>query len=313
MSQAQLNAQVDKLLTNVSSAYIPTGYVSESFLPTIAVKQTSGKLGKYGKGHLRIVNTLIGGRGKAPTMQTIIRQDTGYSLERHALEGWVTPDDRDNVEQPFDAEKDETMGLTTVIWLGKEKALADAVTNTAVITQNVTLSGTDQYSDYTNSDPIGDWKTARETIRAACGVPPDTAVMDWAVANCLAYSPKILDALGFAANRAGQLSEEELAKAMGVKRLLIAMPLYNSAQEGQTDALTSVWGKHIVFAVAPTRAEKYQLSLGYHITKSGEKPRKVFKAPVHNPPETTSIIVQDKYDQLLNDVTCAYLIKDAIA
>jgi len=310
---AQLNAQVDKLLTNVSSAYIPSGYVSESLLPTVQVKQTTGKLGKYSNQHLRIVNTLMGGRGEAPRYQTIVRSDTTYDVERNGLEGLVTPDDRANVEQPFDAEKDETIGLTTVIWLGKEKALADTLTDPSIITQTVQLSGTDQYNDYTNSDPLGDWKIARATIRTAAGMPPDTAVMDWEVAQCLAYSPKILAALGYTQNRAGQLSEQELAKAMGVPRLLIAMPLFNNAVEGQSDSLEAVWGKHIVFLVAPKKAVKYQVSAGYYITLSGRGPRKVFKANLHNPPETTSIIVQDAYDFLLSNTGAAYLIEDAIA
>jgi len=310
---AQLNAQVDKLLTSVSSAYIPTGYVSESLLPNIPVKQTTGKLGKYSNQHLRIVNTLMAGRGEAPRYQTIVRSDTTYDIERNGLEGLVTPDDKANVEQPFDAEKDETIGLTTVIWLGKEKALADTLTDPAIITQTVQLSGTAQYNDFTNSDPIGDFLTARNTIRAAAGMPPDTAVMDWEVAQTLAYSPKILSALGFTQNRAGQLSEQELAKAMGVPRLLIAMPLFNSAQEGQADSLQSVWGKHVVFLVAPKKAVKYQVSAGYYITQIGKSPRKVFKAQLHNPPETTSIIVQDAYDFLISNAAAAFLIEDAIA
>lgn len=310
---SQLKSIVDKLLSNVSSAYVPDGYVSESLLPQIKVKQTTGKLGKYTNQHLRVHGSLMGGKGEAKRVQTIVRGDTSYDVARHGLEDLVTEDDKRNVEKPFDAERDTTLGLTTAVWLEKEKALADALGDTAVLTQNVTLSGTSQYNDYTNSDPIGDFKTARATIRAAAGVPPDTAVMDWEVANCLAYSPKILEALGFTQNRAGQLSEQELAKAMGVKRLLIAMPVFNSSQEGQADSLGAVWGKNITFMVSPARAMPYQVSLGYYVTLTGESPRQVFKANVHNPPNATSVIVRDSYDFLISNVAAGYLIKDAIA
>lgn len=313
MSVSQKKAIVDKLLTNVSSAIIPDGYVSEMLLPQISVKQTTGKLGKYSNNHLRIQTSIMGGKGKARQVQTIVRSDTSYEVIRHGLEGCVSSDDKRNVEKPFEAERDEVLGLNTVLWLEKEKGLGDALGDTSVLTNNATLSGTAQYNDFTNSDPIGDFLTARNTIRSASGMPPDTAVMDWNVAQTLAYSPKILAALGYTANRAGQLSEQELAKAMGVERLLIAKAVFNNSVEGQTDSIEAVWGKNVIFMVAPRRAVPYQTSLGYYLTLSGESPRQVFKFNLDNPPEATGIIVRDSYDYLLSNVEAAYLIKDAIA
>lgn len=310
---AQLSAIVDKLLTNVSSAYIPSGYVSEVLLPKISVKQSTGKLGKYSDQHLRIENTIMGGRGMARRVESIVRSSTTYDVERHGLEGVVTEDDKNNVEKPFDAERDEVIGLSTMLWLAKEKSLADSLTDTAILTQNDTLSGTSQYNDYANSDPIDDFKTARQTVYSSVGMAPDTAIMSWEVFNTLAYHPGILEALGFTQNRAGQLSEPELAKAMGVKRLLIGQAQYNSATEGQSDSRAAVWGKHIVFAVAPSRAEVYQTSLGYYVVLSSVKPRQVSKYAINNPPRATGIIVEDAYDMLLSNVNAGYLIKDAIA
>lgn len=310
---SQTKAIVDKLLTNVSSGYAPQGYISEILLPKIQVKQKTGKLGKYTDQHLRIENTLMAGRGKARRVEPILRATDTYEVETHGLEGLVTEDDYANVEKPFDAEKDEVIGLSTMIWLSKEQALSAALTSTSIITQNTTLSGTDQYNDYTNSDPIGDFNTARQTVYSAVGTAPNTAVMDWLTFNTLAYHPGILDALGFTQNRAGQLSEPELAKALGVKRLLVADSQYNSATEGQADSRANVWGKNIIFCVAPERAQPFQTSLGYYLNMVGQKPREVFKFPENNPPNSTGIIVRDSYDQFLSNVSCAYLIKDSIA
>jgi hypothetical protein len=81
---------------------------------------------------------------------------------------------------------------------------------------------------------------------------PNMAIMDWSVAEALRYSPKLLD-LGFKYLSKGGLTNEGLAVAMGVQQILIANVMYNSAKEGQSDSLASVWGKHIVFAYAPSR------------------------------------------------------------
>lgn len=308
---AQLNAIVDKLLTDVSVGYFPTGYIADQVLPFKQVVQSSGLAGTYGKEHLRIERSYIGGRGKYRRVEAVSRSSTSYLIEGHGLEGLVTESDYRNVELPFDAEKDEVEGLTHKILLEKEKVLADTLTSASIITQNVTLAGASQYSQYGTSDPIGDFKTARETIYGACGLPPNKAIMDWKTMNTLAYHPGILDALGFTQNRAGQLSPAELAKAMGVEQLLIGMVVYNSANEGQSDSLAAVWGKNVVFYHAPDKPGKYQQSLGLQLGYADK--RRVFKFEGQNPPNSTKILVDDHYDWVLTDVACAYLIKDSIA
>lgn len=310
---SQLKAVQDKLLTNVSNKLVPEGYVSEMILPRLSVKNSTGKLADYGNGHLQIVSTIMGGKGMAPRVDVVTRSSNSYAIDRHGLEGMVTPDDFANADQPFDARRDETDALTTMLWLAREKGLADALTNTSTITQNETLSGTSQFSDFANSDPLGKFLTARKTIRDATGLPPNGVVMDWEVAEQLRYHPGILEALGFKDNRAGQLSDQELASALKVDKLLIAKAFYNTANIGQTESLGAVWGKHIVFFRAPSTAGKMQVSLGYNVEYSGRGPRKVFRSTVDNPPESEKIVVVDDYQQLLTNTGAAYLFKDAIA
>lgn len=310
---SQLRAIVDKLLTDVSNGYMPKGYISEDLFPKVPSKQTSGKLGQYNKDHLRIENSVVGGRGKYRRVETITSTTKSYLIEGHGLEGMVTKEDYRNRELPFDAEKDETQGLTTVLWLEKEKALADTLTSTAIITQNTTLAGADQYNDYLNSDPIDDFNTARATILNATGFMPDTAAMDILVWNQLRFHPQMLDALGYKFNRPGGLSQDELAVAMGVERILLAQARYNSAAEGQTASLAACWGKHIVFGVFPKTTSKWQTAVGYEVRYDGEAPRKVYKESNFNPPGSTKILVEDHYDHLIAQAEAAYLIKNAIA
>jgi len=136
--------------------------------------------------------------------------------------------------------------------------------------------------------------------------------MSWEVFNILRYHPQMLRALGYADNRPGGLSKDELAFAMDVKRLLIGTAVFESAAEGQPSAIQAVWGKNIIFCVAPQTAARGQVSLGYRIQQFGA-PREVFKNAIDNPPNATEIIVLDRYQQLLSSVNAAYLIKDAVA
>lgn len=310
---SQLRAIVDKLLTNVSSAYVPKGFISEQVLPTIQSKQYSGLLGKYGTSHLRIENSVKGGRGKYRQVETRTYSTTSYLIEGHGLEDFVSKEDYANVELPFDAERDSVMGVSTVLWLEKEKSLADTLTSSSIITQFTALSGTAQLNDFANSDPIGVFSTARSTILNAVGLMPNLAIMDIQVWNTLRFHPQMLDALGYKWARPGGLNEDEMAKAMGVDTVLFGTARYESAKEGQTTSLASIWGKNIIFAVAPDKPEIMQKSIGYLVRPTGSQPRKVYKQANFNPPGSTSILVEDEYDMLISDAACGYLIQTAIA
>lgn len=309
----QSQAIVDKLLTNVSNMLNPQGMISEQILPEIKVKQRTGKIGGYGNQHLRIVDSVVGGKAEYPMIDTVIRTSDTYTIESHALKDIVTQEDYDNVEKPYDAEADKVEGLSTSLFLGKEKALADALGSTSVITQNETLSGTAQFSDYDNSNPNLKFKDARLAVRAGCGFAPNTAIMDWSVAETLRFHPILLDVLGFKDNRPNGLTDMELARALNVKRVLIAEAVYNNSREGEADVLAPVWGKHLVFAHVAERAGLRQKSLGYRMQLTGRSPRQVYKFNQDEPINSKKIMVIDDYQQLILDDTCAFLYKDAIA
>ncbi len=310
---SQLKAIVDKLLTGVSSAYVPQGFICEQVLPTIQYKQYSGLLGKYGTNHLRIENSVKGGRGKYRQVETRSYTTTSFLIEGHGLEDLVSKEDYANVEEPFDAERDGTMALATMLWLEKEKTLADSLLSTSIMTQNTTLSGTGQFNDYANSDPIGVFTTGKNAIIDGCGQPANLAIMDLKVFNVMRYHPALLDAQGFKWDRPGGLQEAEMAKALGVDQVLFGSARYESAVEGQTSSLAAVWGKGIVFAVAPSKAEIMQKSVGYLVRPTGSQPRKVYKQANFNPPGSTALLCEDEYDMLLSDVLCGYLVANAIA
>lgn len=310
---SQLRAIANRLLSNASSAYLPSGHICEMILPRVFSKESTGTLAKYGTNHLRIERSIKGGRGAYRRVEAIARSTSDFKIDGHGLEGLVTAEDYRNVQEPYKAEEDEVMGLTSLIYIEKEKLFADALLSTSNITQNVTLSGVQQFSDYNNSEPLARFSTARSTVRNASGMAPNAAVMDWQTADKLRYHPELLDALGYKENRPGGLQAAELASAMGVQKILIGNVMYESAREGQTSSLAAVWGKDILFAVLPDSANRYQVSLGYQVNFDGKPQRQVWKYAVNNPPESTGILVEDNYDIFISNATAGYLIKAAIA
>jgi hypothetical protein len=307
---SQTTAIVDKLLSNVSNMYVPEGFIADKILPSVVVKESTGKFAKYGTGHLRIYDDLVGGKAEARRVDSIERSNSTYNLLDHSLEGVVTESDLANVETPYNAEADEVIGLTTILQLNKEKAIADVITNDAVITNGDSLAGPDQFNEGATSDPLGVSKSAGDLILDGCGMMPNKIVMSQKVYNCLKYHPQILTQLGFAMNRAGTLSMQDLCKAFDVEEILIGSVAYESAKKGQTSALTQLWGKHMVFMYTPKTAAKYQVSAGYQVKKAS---RKVSKYDLNNPMGAKGILVLDQYSFELTQVGAMALYKDVIA
>ncbi len=312
------SAFLDKLLTQSLIGFTPKKFICEQILPEIQHAQYTGKIGRVGAQHLRIISTISGGKGKFHHVDSFVADSLGFDIESHGLEDIVTKRDYANWNEPFKAEDNRVKALQTLLYLAKEKGLADQLGNTSVITQNTTLVGADKYSDKLNSDPVGDFSTARLTIFDNSGEEANTAIINFALKEALRYHPQLLDYLGYKYDRPGGLTDAELASVMGVQKMLIGTAKYNSAKEGQTPALANVWGNNVIFAVCPDKASLGemglgQVSLGYTVRLDGSTPRKVYKkSDGINPPESTEIVVTDEYDQLISDVKAAYLIKDAI-
>lgn len=310
----QTRALVDKLLTNVSLGYAPTGHIAEVALPNLQVDEMTGLIGKYTNAHLRVENTQMGGRSEARRVEAIKYDVTqGYVVEEHGLEDIVTPADVRNIPDPFQAESDKVLGLTQLLKVRKEKAFNALVTDSAVITNNVTLAGNDQWSAYATSKPITDVKTARTAVKLACGFFPNRAIISSRAVETLSYHPEVIQNLGFNYEKAGALTYEDVKKFFKVDMLHVGDVQYDTAVEGLAESMTEMWGAEVIFYYAPATANKFQKSLGYYLTLRGQGGMKVYKSAINNPPDSTSIIVKDDYGYKLTDTKCAYLIKGAIA
>ena len=307
---SQQKAQVSKLLTEVSNKYVVENAIAENILPMLRVKQSSGLIGEYGMGHLRQENDLMGGRGEARRVDaTSYLLDQVYKIQNHGLQDIVTPDDVENVEAPFDAEVDKTEDLSSLILVNKEIFARNTVMDSAVVTQGVALVGSDKFSDGVNSDPLGVAKDAAIATLDGCGHTYNSCIMSAKTYQNLKYHPQILTTLGFAANRAGLLSREDIMRALDLKYLFVGEAAYNTAKEGQASVLAQIWGSDMLFYYRPEAAAKKQVSFGYYLRRLSAVSRNVFKAPLINPPDSTSIIVQDLYDFRVVNPAAGYLVE----
>jgi len=315
MAITTTSAREDRLLAGVSRRHNVHGLVADQVLTPVQVVKSTGKIGKYGNEHLRIVHDLVGGMTQYPQITVDTKSDDRYILEKHGLGVTLSEEEIKNEEQPFDARSDATMDVTERLMLGREYALASALTSTSVLTNNDTLAGTDQWSDYTGSNPLGNFRTARASIYNATGKdirqPGGFAIVPWVVGEYLSFHPDLLELYKYTSSMGAGLSNEQLKAAMKVDRLIFAMSQYDSSKEGQTASITSVWGKHCVFGYAPTSGRKRMTSLGF--TVSTKRSHRVFRSRIDDPPNAEKILVDITYDDLITDVGAGYLFENAVA
>jgi len=176
------------------------------------------------------------------------------------------------------------------------------------MTQNTTLSGTSQWSDYSNSDPIADVRTARTTIHSATFKKPNTMILGKQVFDMLAEHPQIIERIKY--SQLGVVTEELLARIFQVEKVLVGEAGSNSAVEGQTDSLSYVWGKHAVLAYIAPKVGIKTLTLAVTFTYGEREVKRWYEQDREG---TYVRVGKDNYVQKIVAAGAGYLIKNAIA
>ncbi len=259
---------VDQVLTSVSVAYHNDDLIADQVFPIVPVKQKTGIYFKFDKSNLQVPNnTKRTGSSKTSEVDYNLTKVPYGPLTERALKTGVQKDVQEMAVAPLQPRVKATNLVTEKIMLEKEKDLVTDLTNTAIVTQNVTLSGTGQYSDYVNSDPLPGLQAYYDTIQQNSLKLPNLGVMGYQVWSKLKNHPKLIDRIKY--TMAKQLSLEMASELLGVKRLLVGSGVYNSAAEGLTDTLSYIWGKNIILMYVTDAPAIDTVTAGYHLTLDG--------------------------------------------
>jgi hypothetical protein len=304
---------VDPMLTNVAVAYKNDNYIADKiFLPLPVMKQ-SGKHFVYDKSNMRIDSTVRGKGANSHEVELGLSTGSTYFCEDHSLKMFVADEDLENAITPTSPFVDATENVVDKLLLDKEKALATYMSSTSNMTSYTTLSGTSQWSDLNNSDPFAQIETGNLAILDYVGKKPNTLILGYSVFLKLRRHPELIDRIKYSGK--GFLTADLIAEAFDVQQVLIGDANYNDADEGQTDSLAQVWGKHAWLAyIAPSVSAK-MVTLGFTYQWMG-KSMVVERLRGSDEEDRKGTFVRGGnmyYDQQVVDATCAYFIQNAIA
>jgi hypothetical protein len=230
-------------LTAIAIAYKNNSLIADNVLPRVPVGKQSFKHRIFALADGFTVPDTKVGRTSAPNRIEFGFTEVTTSTADYALDDAVPYADIENAPPGYNPLGRATEMLTSLIALDREVRAANLVfnTNSYGASNKQTLSGTSQFSDFTNSDPLGVILGALD----ACVMRPNIGVIGQAVWTKLRQHPKVVKAVLGNAGDSGVVSREAVAALLELEALYIGSGFVNTAKKGQTASVSRCWGKHI--------------------------------------------------------------------
>ena len=306
---------IDATLTNLSVAYRNPAFIADELAPVVNVKKQFDRYFIYDAGRetFRSTDDRRAPGAEANEVDFALSSDS-YSADDHALSSVIPDEERDNADPAIQPSIDRVEFLTDKVGLNKEIELAKLATDTSVITQSETLSGTDQWSDYANSDPVTAVEDTKATIIQSVQVMPNTLVLPYEVYIKVRMHPQVVDRAKYVT--LGVIGADVLAQIFDVERVLVPRALENTAAPGQSASMSFVWGKDALICFVPPRPALKQVSLAYTFQWSaapGSLSGNSVEVWREDRRKADAIRVQRYYDQKIIAAGAAYLWKSAVA
>lgn len=260
---------VDTLLTNISIAYRNPAYVADLMFPMVQVSKQSNKYPVYTKADwFRNEATR-----RAPGEEA---KRSGYNVDSSNTFYC------DNFAHGTDITDEQRAGADDVYKMNLDRAGSEYVTDKLQLQREVQwmanffvtgVWGTSTtpgnlWDVYASSTPIQDIHDGVETILTNTGKIANTLLLGYNVWNELQDHPNFLDRIKH--TERGVLTEELLARIVGVERVVVARAIYTTNLELNTDETYQfVAGKHALLAYVPPRPSLLEPSAGYTFVWDG--------------------------------------------
>jgi hypothetical protein len=254
MSNMNFPFPYDPVRTAIALAYTNRRFIADLVLPRTPVPAREFTWMQFNRDEMfTLKETLVGRKGQ-PNEVEFGATSVAASIRDYGLDDLVPNEDLDAGRlMNYDPIGRAVEGVTELVALDREKRVADLVFNTATypVANRTTLSGTSQWSDYTNSDPYSAIQTALDGML----MRPNIAVIGRLAWSKLKVHPKITAAIAPSAvgntsttNAQGSPATlQAVADLLELDEIIVGESWINTAKSGQTASLARVWGKHMAF------------------------------------------------------------------
>lgn len=253
---------IDPELVAITVAYRNQRYIADDVLQRVPVGKQEFKYWDYPIAETFFLPDTKVGRRSQPNEVDLAASETSSATDDYGLEDPIPQADIDNAPANHDPVDRAAVQLTDYIMLDREKRTADLVFAAANYPSGnkVTLSGNAQWSDFTNSDPVGDIMTGLD----ACLMRPTIMVIGQDAWSKLAQHPDVNKAVHGTSGDKGVAARQAVAELFELDQVLVGQSRLNTAKKGQTASLARVWGKHCALLYRDRNADtRTGITFGY--------------------------------------------------
>jgi len=263
-------------LTNVSVAYLQSldTFIADRVFPVVPSDARSNSYWKYKKGEW---NRTVA-EERAPATESVgtgwtVESDT-FNIRVFAVHKDIADQDRSAADNVFNLDRDATILVMRDLMLRRELSWLATYFSPSVwsntdqvgVTSGV---GADEFLrwDETASSPIVDIRARVRAMAEQTGYKPNVLVLGPYVFDALLDNPSIIQRIQY--TQAGFVTEDLLARAFGVERVLVPEVIQNIAAEGSANDIGFVYGKAALLAYAAPAPSILAPSAGYTFVWTG--------------------------------------------
>ncbi|VUX47863.1 conserved hypothetical protein [Candidatus Defluviicoccus seviourii] len=304
------NFPVDPAMVAVSIAYHNPSYIADKVLPRITVGKQTFKHKVFAvEDTFRVPANEIG-RLAEPAVINIGHTEATATTIGYGYDAVIPQEDIDNQGPGDDTVGDHQMLLIDANRRAREKRVADMVMAAGAYAAGfkTQLSGTSQWSDKSNSNPVSDIQTGL----LAAVMRPNVMVVGAEVWSALSTHPKVLQGVTAQAVSGGVASLGAVAVMFGLQEILVGEARLNTAKYGQSATLARCWGKHaLLFCRAPV-TNRAALTFGY-TAQWGTPISGTMPEPKMGAKGATRVREAEYLKELITAPMAAYFVQDAVA
>lgn len=248
----------NKLLTNMSLGYRPNKYANREVLPPVEVDDDTGSYITELNDNM-LVDDARAIRTRAKSVDFNFGKGT-FNLEDHALS--ILLDKKKEIEKAAklsslklnNLKESSIRKILNMLEIKREYLAASMVHGASNYHSNnkKALSGQTCWSDYTNSDPVGDIMAGIEVVRNTIGFNPNGLVMDSYTWALLRNHPAILTY--FKVNQGMATREQVMSLFDGIDKIVVGTAMYNAGTPS-VPSPTNFWADSCAIIPIPTAQE----------------------------------------------------------
>jgi hypothetical protein len=251
---------VDQPLTNLTLAYAQSqeNFIADKVFPTVGVSKQSDKYYIYDRANMNRTGDV---EKLAPRTEVnrigMTLSTSSYFADVYGLGMDFDEQTLANEDSMLDIRSAGAETLAMRLMIHREEQFASNFFVAGQWGTDNTLSGNDQWSDYTNSDPIDAVTLARRTVQLnSGGFKPNTMVVGKEVRDKLINHPDVLARLngGATVTNTALVTDAKLAEIFEVENFYVMEAVKNSSVEGVAESNAFIGGKNALLCYTPNNA-----------------------------------------------------------